>query len=772
MKIPFEWLKDFVDIKLRPEELAEKLTLAGLEVGAIEYHGKDIEGVVVGKVKTTEKLASDHHLICQIDIGKKLIQVITDDLTVQAGDRVPVAPEGATISGGITVTKTALHGVETFGYLCKPHELGLYQENYVLRLPKYSVLGDDVRKYLGSGGCVLDVDVLPNRGDCQSIIGIAREVAAVLDKKLKIKSAKIKKPVKSAAKLPITITVKNKDLCPRYMAKMVTNVVIKESPAWLKDRLMLLGMRPINNVVDTTNYLLAELGQPMHAFDADLISGGKIIVREAARGETIRTLDGVERKLEAGMLVIADEEHAVALAGVMGGVNSEVSSITKNILLESACFDPVSISKTSKAAKLRTEASVRFEKGVDWNMIAEALEKAAAMIAELSGGIILDGAVDIKIKDRKPKKIELRAQRIKKILGVDLSLTESIKLLGRLGFKKIKASKERAILEAPLYRAGDIEREIDLIEELARIMGYDRIDSTMPKIARSEILADHAGEFKYQAEEILVGCGMMEVVTFSLVDPGMASADAVKISNPMTNEESVMRTALLPGLLKVLSHNLRHQVDRVRIFEIGKVFIPKTAGSAEEKVRVAGILAEPNADFLKLKGIIESLVSAFTSDWSLESVSDNTYHPGKSAGILIGPNKKLLGKFGALHPEVTGKWDIKEEVFGFELDCGVLIEACKTVKRYRPLPKFPNVERDLAMFVPAEVRSSSIVEIIRQIGGPMVEEVYLFDRYKDSQAYHISFREAERTLTDDEVNRQFEAIMAELEKKLQVKIRK
>jgi len=768
MKVPLEWLKDLVDFGLRPEALAERMTMSGLEVGAIEYHGGDIEGVVVGKVKAAEKLASDHHLVCQIDTGKKMIQVITDDLTLQPGDRVPVAAEGARIAGGIAIVKTELHGVGTFGYLCKPHELGLYEENSVLRLPKDAVLGDDVKKYLGPGGCVLDIDILPNRGDCQSLLGIAREVAAVLDKKLKFKHLKIKR---SSARPPVPVSVKNKPLCPRYMARKIEGVTIKDSPDWIKDRLLLLGMRPINNVVDVTNYLLAELGQPMHAFDADLIKGG-IIVREAAKDEKLKTLDGTERKLAAGTLVIADEEKAVALAGVMGGANSEVSSSTVNVLLESACFDPVAISKTSKQTKLRTEASVRFEKGIDWEMVEEALERAAAMIAELSGGKVAEGRADVKAKDRKPQKIGLRAKSIERILGTGIPIAEAVKILKRLGFKCVKAQKSSAMIEVPLYRARDIEREIDLIEEVVRIRGYEKIGTSFPRVSRADAAADAVNGLKLRTREILAGCGLSEAVTFSLVGPEMAGPKAIVVSNPMTAEESVMRTAVLPSLMKVLSHNLRHQIDDIRIFEVGTVYLPSSGRLPEERLSLAGVMCGKGIDFYEIKGVIENLIGTLAGTWSLESVADDRYHPGKSAAIIGGKADRLLGRFGALHPETAKKWDIKQEVFAFEIDLQALAGAGERKKNYRPLPKFPKVERDLAMFVPPGTASKSIIGAIRKTGGELVEDVRLFDRYQNSQAYRISFRDPARTLTDEEVSRKFDAIIAELEANLGVKIRK
>ncbi|MFA4966601.1 MAG: phenylalanine--tRNA ligase subunit beta [Candidatus Margulisiibacteriota bacterium] len=763
MKIPFEWLKDFVSIKIKPEELADRLIMTGLEVGAIEYHGRGISGIVVGKIKSAERLPSDHHLVCRIDIGKKMLDVITEDETLNIGEKVPVALEGSTIAGGIAIKKQELHGVEVFGYLLKPHELGLYEETRVLRLPKDAMLGEDVMKYIGTGSCVLDIDILPNRGDCASVLGAAREVSALLKTKLKVKPVKVRES-KEKIRSRVRIEVKDKELCPRYMARMVENVTVKESPEWLKNRLLLAGMRPINNIVDVTNYLLAELGQPMHAFDAALIKENKIVVRKASAGEKMTTLDGIERKLEPKMLVIADEKYPIALAGIMGGANSEVSNSTTSVLLESAYFNPISINRTSKAMKLRTEASVRFEKGVDWNMVEEALDRAAMMIAELSGGAVVGGKIDVKGKEKKNKILELRQEKLFKTLGIKIPIKEAGKILKSLGFDDIKVTGNKLRASVPSWRASDIEREIDMIEEVARIYGYNEIKTTIPAVREDNIESELGTQRKIR--DILVGCGLYETQTFSLVDPKMADSNAVVISNPMTPEESVLRTGMINSLLKVISHNLRHQIDEVNIFELGKIFLPG------EKLVVAGAMTGGGADFFRMKGVVEKLLSSFSDLWKYESFMDDRFHPGKSALVLIGPKEKVLGKFGALHPEIQKAWGLTHEVYVFEFDLDLLFELPMPKKQYRPLPKFPKVERDLAMFVPEDVSSKAIIELISKSGGELVEEVKLFDRYKNSQAYRISFRDHAKTLTDETVNPMFKNIQNELELKLKVQIRK
>jgi phenylalanyl-tRNA synthetase beta chain len=775
MKVPLEWLKDFVEVRLRPEELAERLTMAGLEVGAIEYHGKGIEGVVVGKVKSVEKLPSDHHLICQIDTGQRLVRVITEDASLKMGEKVPLAQVGAQIAGGIEIKKTELHGVEAFGYLCRPHELGLYEEKYVLRLPLDAKLGEDVRKYIGLGGCVLDVDVLPNRGDCLSVVGVAREVSAVTNTKLKKPATKVAVKFKrdfSLSLRKISIEVKDKDLCPRYMARMIEGVTIKESPEWLKNRLLLAGLRPINCVVDATNYLLIERGQPLHAFDAEKLSGAKIIVRRAKEGEKIITLDGVGRKLEKEMLVIADSERAVALAGVMGGAETSVSSSTTTILLESAYFNPASINRTSKKVKLRSESSIRFEKGVDWEMAEGALDRAAQMIAEISGGKVTNYKVDIKAKERKPKILELRQERLDRILGIHVSLREASKLLEKLGFRKLKVDSRKLKVGIPLWRAGDLEREIDLIEEVARLHGYEKIRTTVPMVREETLQENRNYLLTRKIREILIGCGLDEAQTFSLVDPKMAGEDALQLKNPMTPEESVLRSDLLPGLLKAVSRNLRHQIDEVKLFEIGYVFIKGESKLPQEKLKAAGALTGKGEDFYRVKNIVENLLSEFPAIWKLQATTNDKLHPGQSAAILFGPKQKVLGQFGKLHPELKRRWDLRPEVFVFDIDLEVLREHLGTVRRYRALPRFPRVDRDLAMFVPEGVTAQAIADLIRRVGGELLEEVFLFDQYKNSQAYRLSFRDPHQTLTDEIVSPLFDKIQEALTSDLKVQIRK
>jgi phenylalanyl-tRNA synthetase beta chain len=630
-------------------------------------------------------------------------------------------------------------------------------------------------------GNILEIDIIPNRSDCWSVRGVAREVAALTKSRVASHESKVKEMEKKAGQV-LKVDVRDKDLCPHYMARVIENVKIKESPKWLVERLENAGIRCINNVVDVTNYLLLELGQPMHAFDADLIAEHTIVVRRARPEEKIKTLDGQEHALEHDMLVIADTEKAIALGGVMGGSNSEVSETTTTIILESAFFDPVSIHKTSKLLKIRSESSVRFEHGVDWNAVEEAVDRGAAMIAELSGGSVLKGKIDVKAKERHPKVVALRTERVNKLLGTNLSKTQMHEILKRLGFD-IQGHK----VLIPLFREADIYREIDLIEEIARIHGYGKIEATMPSTAFPGKGIDHEDIFRNKVREIMTGCGLIETQTYSMIGPkdfektGLEVGQAIKVANPMNIEESCMRTMLLPSLLNVLQHNLNRQLENVFVFEVGKIYLPLQESDdsnrrlpQEKWMLCAAATGSPfmseldkgEVDYSYLKGIVENLfASVGLSDYTFEESGHHLLQPGRGAATSD------LGILGELHPEISKNYGFDKRVCFFEIDLDALFKLLKKDKRYRPLPKFPSVSRDIAMFVPEDVRNQMIVDLIKEEGGNLVEGVYLFDKYKDSLAYRIVYRNPEKTLTDEEVNTKHDKIVKAVVSKLNVRIR-
>ncbi len=625
-------------------------------------------------------------------------------------------------------------------------------------------------------GNILEIDILPNRSDCWSIRGIAREVAALTKSKVRTPKFRLKEASKKTSQV-LKVEVRDRRACPRYMARVVENVKVGGSPAWLKKRLEQAGVRSINNVVDVTNYLLLELGQPMHAFDASLIAGDEIIVRKANSKEKIVALDEKEYQLDADMLVIADTEKAIALAGVMGAINTEVSATTQKVVLESAFFDPILVHKTSKALKLRSESSVRFEHGVDWNAVEEALDRAAAMIAEIGKGKALRGKVDVKGKVPKPKVIELRPEKVNRVLGTEIAEMEMKAILKRLAFG---VSGKR--VEIPLFRAADISREIDLIEEIARIYGYGRINASMPSTAFPGKEVDKEDVLRTKITEIMAGCGLFEVQTYSMLGPkdfekvGLSAEQAVKINNPMNIEESLMRTSLLLGILNVLVHNLNRQIENVFVFEIGKVYLPSSQKLPREKWMLCAAatgspfmsaLDKGQVEYFYAKGILENLlVSLGVDDYRFIETINHLLHPGKGAEITG------LGFLGELHPDIKRNYELDKSICFFEIDLDALFAKLKEERRYRPLPKFPSVARDIAMFVPKGIEHQMITTIIRKVGADLVERVYLFDKYKDSLAYRIVYRNKERTLTDVEVNNRHLEITRTLETKLNVRVRK
>jgi len=655
---------------------------------------------------------------------------------------------------------------------------------WLKELVSFRAGADQLAEMLTAGGLetvvlpdeVLEIDILPNRADAWSVRGIAREVAALTKFKVQKPKVKVKETFNKAIKGAVRVEVRDKDLCPRYMARVIENVKIGESPEWLKKRLELAGIRPINNVVDVTNYLLHEIGQPMHAFDAALVKDQFIIVRRANPGEKVVTLDGKEHKLEKDTLVIADPEKVIAVAGTMGCANTEVSQTTKTIILESAYFDPVSVHKTSKLIKTRTESSIRFEHGVDWQAVEEALDRGAALIAELGRGDVLKGKIDAVGQERKTRVIELRPEQVNRILGSEIATGDMVSVLTRLGFPVNKLDGKKLKVIVPSFREMDIEREIDLVEEIARISGYNRIGATMPDTAFPGKQIDRDDLVRQRIREVLVGAGLDEAQTNSMIGPadlartGIALAKTVKVTNPLTIEMSIMRPSLLPGLLNVAVHNRNRQVENIFIFEIGKTF-----KGSEEQWSLGGLLMgspfmsaldKGTVDYSYLKGVIETVMRDLGIELPKVTGSDNPLlQPGKGAGV------EGLGIWGALHPDIQRSYELTQPAFFFELDLEALLRLIPAGKRYRPLPKFPSVSRDISMFIPAGLEHQQIMELIERTGGELIEYVYPFDQYKDSIAYRLIYRHAEPTLTEEEVNKKHQEIVQALTAKLQVRIR-
>ncbi|SMB98960.1 phenylalanyl-tRNA synthetase beta subunit [Thermanaeromonas toyohensis ToBE] len=796
MRVPYSWLKEYVEIELSPEELAQKLTMAGLPVENIINLHPGFSGVVAGKIIAIEEHPhADHLKVCQVDVGGKYLQVVSGAPNMAVGQWVAVALEGARLPGGREIRRATFRGVDSFGMLCSAQELGLdtslvapEDREGIITLPPDAPLGQDVARVLGLEEIVLELEVTTNRADCLSILGVAREVAALTGAPVKEPNVDLREENPPVVELA-SIEIEAPDMCGRYVARVVRNVTIGPSPGWMQARLRACGMRPINNIVDITNYVMLEMGQPLHAFDYDLLKGKKIIVRRAKRGEKIVTLDGQERVLEENLLVIADKERAVAVAGVMGGLETEVTRQTRNILIESAHFDGVAIRRASRYLSLRSEASLRFERSVNIEGAPRAADRAAELMQKLAGGSIAHGRLDCYVARKSPVTIRFRPERVNYFLGTELSREEIKEILERLKLKVKEKSPDTWQVEVPSTR-GDLTQEIDLVEEVARLYGYDRIPITIPPGVVPGEKKSRRQVWEEAGQEAAVACGLTQVITYSFINPkiwdilrlppGHKWRRTVVLQNPLREEQSILRTTLLPGLLEVAARNANRRVMPVAIFELGRVFIPQGNELPQEPLRLAGLVMGTRErgwdwppvemDFYYLKGVVEEILERVRVPkvrWE-PTTAYPFLHPGRSAEIWV--YRDAIGFAGELHPDVLSAFDLPARAYIFELDWEILMELAGGIPAYQPLPKFPAVERDLAVVVSEEVPSEKVREVILAAAGPYLKECRLFDLYRGQQigegkkslAFTLSFQREDRTLTDVEVN----SIMQEIEKEL------
>lgn len=808
MQVSYNLLKEYIDIDLSAEELAKRLTLNGIILERMENISTEIERVVVGRIITIEQYPENKKLsVCQVDIKKEVLQIVCGAKNMEVSDKVAVALEGAKLPQIGIIKNKKFKNVLSSGMLCSASELGIEpgKSPGILILEKDAVLGEDIRKIIKFDDTIFDFEIHSNRPDLMCIIGIAREVAAIIDKKLKIPEIKIKEEDERIEK-DITVKIEAEDLCPRYAGRVIKDIKIDESPLWLKWKLRLLGARPINNIVDITNFVMMETGQPLHAFDLDLIKGKTIIVRRSRTGETICTLDGIERQLPSKSLVIADTKEPIALAGIMGGKHSEIDQNTKNVFLESAYFNSVNNRRSAAKFGLRTEASNRFEKGIDKGVQIYALDRAADLINKIAMGKISSGKIDTNKKLFHPFKINLRIKRVNRILGQLLDKDEAktkskiINILDKLEFKVVEDKREYIEVIPPSFR-GDVEGEIDLIEEIARIYGYDKIKPTL----FNHTIAQEGKNIRFrvidQARETLIGCGLNEVITYSFVSPdifdriripeGHKLRSAIKIKNPMTIDQSLMRTSLISSLLEVIKWNTNRQAELVKIFEIGKIYLPcadKQNSLPQEKLIIAGAINKIgrgnvwekslSLDIVDIKGIIEVVFQSLkVENWEVIPGNHPTFHPLRNAKIIVGGEE--VGIFGEVHPEVTNNYRIPGKVNLFEIDFENLLPNIPTGIKYCVLPKYPSVQRDLAMIIKEEVLSADIINSIKSINKKIIKKVTLFDIFKGSQigdgykslAYSVVFQAEDRTLTDQEVGNTFKKIREKLIEKFGAKIR-
>ena len=794
MKLPLSWLSDYTDISgVTPKEYDAKLTMSGSKVEEVYYLGAEIENVVTGKVlSVVDHPDSDHLKICQIDVGQgEPIQIVTGAPNVtpdSVGEVCPVALHKSTLPGGIKITKGKLRGEVSNGMMCSFQELGLTHgcvpyahENGILFLTAGTPVGEDIKKVLGLDEYVADFEITSNRPDCLSVIGLARETAATFDRPFAVK-APVVKGVGDDINKYISVEVKDTDLCPRYTARLVRNIKIEPSPAWIRERLHAAGVRPINNIVDITNYVMLEYGQPMHAFDYSCLSDGKIVVRRARNGETIQTLDGQDHDLTDAMLAICDNDKPVAVAGVMGGANSEIEDDTTTVVFESACFHGATVRVTAKALGMRTEASGRFEKGLDSRMTLDAVNRACELVEQLGAGEVIDGIIDVDNGDAAPKQLAFEPDKINGLLGLSLSAEEQTAYLEKLGFAVADGK-----VTVPSFRT-DIERMCDLAEEVARMYGYDKIPTTL--YAGEMVQGEYTPKQQAERAAALVcrEAGFDEAMTHSFISPkfydmiGWAEDDPRRISttilNPLGEDFSIMRTTVLPSMLESLAHNYAHRNPTASLYEMGMIYTPAVKdGKAdaailpqEEKILTLG--AYGRLSFFQFKGVVEAIFRELNIK-GVQFTAEKTnpsYHPGRCAAVLV--DGKPVGVFGAIHPTVAARFGLSGEVLAAELRFDALFEAIDAVKLYHPLPKFPASTRDIAVLVDDAVPAASMQAAVEKAGGAILESVRLFDVYKGkgipegkkSVAYSMSMRAPDRTLTDEECDKAMKNAIAALEK--------
>ncbi len=792
MKAPIRWLNDYVKINIPLKEYTEAMTLSGSKVEGVEDFGKDIEKVVVGKIISMENHPdADKLRICKVDIGMEVLQIVTGAPNVKEGDYIPLALVGAKLpSGEIKLSK--LRGVESYGMMCSIDELNLTKD-YLPDAPDYGVyvfkgtpeLGADVKDVLDLDK-VVEFEITSNRPDCLSIIGLAKETAATLGETFEIPEIKVKEEAGGDINDLVSIEIKNKELCYRYTARVVKDVKIGPSPEWMQRRLAAAGMRPINNIVDITNYVMLEYGQPMHAFDLDKVEGQKIIVRTPKEGETIRTLDGQDRSLDPNMLLICDVNRPIGVAGVMGGENSEITDKTKTILLESATFNGASIRMTGKKMGLRSEASIRFEKGLDIENAIPALNRCAELIELLGAGKIVKGIADCNCKPYEKRIFKLEPDRINSFLGTGIETAEMVRIFKSLEFE---VDEKNMTLIPPSFR-NDIVELADLCEEIARFYGYNNIRSTL--LSGKESMQGRK-TYKQSMEDVIrdtmTGCGLNEAYTLSFASPKVFDTinlakdhylrNAVEISNPLGEDYSLMRTTTLPDMLKSLSVNYNRNNPEAALFELSYVYIPIDGEElADERETLTIGMYGGTSDFYELKGIMEELLEAIgIKEYEFKPEKEETsFHPGRTAKLFVkSKNNKMVyaGILGEIHPEVAENFECPNRTYVAAVDAGVLIDASTTEKQYRQLPKFPAITRDLAVVVDAELYVAQMLDTIKQKGGEYLEEVNIFDVYKGSQvpdgmksvAFALSFRALDKTLKDEDVNIAMERILKNLEKK-------
>ncbi len=799
MKTSVEWLKDYSKIDVTPVELGNILTMTGSKVETIDMLGNDIKNVVVGKILEIKKHPdADKLVITNVDVKTEKLQIVTGANNIKVGDIVPIAKDGSELPNGVKIKKGKLRGIDSCGMMCSVGELGLNIEDYpgqiehgimILNKDLERELGKDIVEVLNLKEDIIDFEITPNRPDCLSIEGLGRETAVSLGEKFK-------NPHKNLDNLNIEnkdeieglkVDITAPDLCYRYIARVVKNIKIGESPDWMKRRLKACGVRSINNIVDITNYVMLEMGQPMHAFDINSIEGKHITVRRAKNGEKITTLDKQERILDENNLVIADEKKAVAIAGVMGGLNSEIEEDTKTVVFESAVFNGGSIRKTAKKVGLRTESSSRFEKGLSAENALRAINRAVELVEILGIGTVVDGKIDIYPTKQKINKIKFDTEKINNLLGTKISKEEMVKILENL---EIKVENDVAI--APYFRM-DLEFVADLAEEVARFYGYDKLETTLIKADTTLGIRNKEQKIKKNIKEVLVNNGFSEIYTYGFVsknDLEKSNIDeeikkyAITIINPLSEEYKLMRPSTIPSMLQTLATNYNKKNEATKLFDISRNYkninqeIEKGEVPLQEEILTIGMYSD-DIDFYVLKGIIENILEFINVNrYDIEKETKNkSYHPGRCANLKVGID--TIATFGEIHPEVLENYGIGKRAYMAEINITKLVKYSRVNKKYVEVPKFPAVERDIAVIVDENIEVGQIEKIITKKAKKLLESIKLFDIYRDeklgenkkSVAYSLIFRDKNKTLSDEEINTIMNNIIKELEEKLSAKLR-
>ena len=795
MKAPIKWLKEYIDFDLSANELQEKLTNRGLEVSGIEELGAEIKNVVVGKINDIKPHPdADKLVVCSIDAGEGDIQIVTGANNISVGDYVPVAKVGSHLPGGVKIKKGKLRGVESFGMLCSGSELNITNSNYqgaevdgIMILQPGLTIGEDIKKVIGLDDIVLEVEPTPDRPDWLSIIGIAREIASIVGGKVKMPNANEK--FSQAGDCGIKIDVENKELCTCYLAKKVVDIKIKQSPRWMIDKLNAAGVRSINNIVDITNYVMLETGQPMHAFDFACVDNEHIIVRNAKKDEKIITLDGKEHALSEDMLLIADENKGVGIAGVMGGENSEITEQTKTILFESAKFNGPNVRKTSKALAIPSEAALRFSKGINVETTAFALARACELIENLGAGKVVEYmAGDTFEKIEKPE-ISFTPEKINAFLGLDVSSDEMLKILNSL---EINSHIKDGVIYStvPSFR-GDVRKWQDISEEICRVYGYDKIPMTLMKgdLMLGSLTDKQKNERKLK--QLLLAMGAYECLTYSFTGPNtfdklnLAKDDSlrncVKIMNPFGEDNSLMRSTMITGMVNVLSANYNKKISSGRFFEFGVTHTPASKADelpCETKTICIGIYGKQES-FFTLKGMLETAFESLgLQGIKLVEGGESFYHAGRKARIVLGDDE--IGSLGQIDPKVADNFGLDKNSYFASFALDAVLENVRTDLAYLPIPKYPFVSRDIALVIDDNIAAGDIFEQIKKSGTKLLKSVELFDVYKGenigkenkSLAYSLKFSSDEKTLTDNQVNEIMSKILKDLEERFDAKLRK